>query len=175
MALPSGRETRFTQGWRREAGRTLTKKEREERRPSAFNLLHILPFWLLHSFPKELCKILSNPYSSLLQHVKQLHGQKHGQRAIGAKNKKNTLQSFNNNNKICAWALLIPPPASGGCDPSAAAPAQCSSGRFPTDFFYLSHGHTQCCSSSEGNHPFFPSRRCCGNAWLRKRRLSTTV
>lgn len=93
----------------------------------------------------------------LLQHVKQLHGQKHGQRAIGAKNKKNTLQSLNNNNKICAWALLIPSPASGGCDPSAVAPAQCSSGRFPTDFFYLSHGHTQCCSSSEGNHPFFPS------------------
>lgn len=50
-------------GWRREVGRTFIKKERGER-PSAYNLLHILPFWPLQRLPKELCKILSNPNSS---------------------------------------------------------------------------------------------------------------
>lgn len=36
----------------------------KQRRPSAFNLSHILPFWPLHSFPKE----LSDPYSSTSTH-----------------------------------------------------------------------------------------------------------
>lgn len=65
MAFPFRRETRITRGWRRDPGRTCTEKETEEERPSASSLLHILPFWSLHSLPKELCKILSNPYSSI--------------------------------------------------------------------------------------------------------------
>lgn len=84
-ALPFRKETRITRGWRREVGRTFTEKEIEEERPSAFNLLHILPFWPLHSLPTGLCKILSNSYP-LLQHLKQLHGQKHAQQVVGTKN-----------------------------------------------------------------------------------------
>lgn len=159
---------RITQGWRREAGRIFTEKEREER-PSASNLLHILPFWPLHCLPKELCKILSNPYSSASK--KQLHRQKHGQQAVGAKNKKKYISTSYQQQNLCLGSTLFIP-----CLRWVRSLCCCSSlvqhWKASHCFHSPLHRHIQCCSSSQGNHPI-PSRGCCRNIWLRKHQLST--
>jgi len=103
----------------------------------------------------------------LLQHVKQLHGQKHGQEATGGQKPSQTLD---NNKKISHWAVIISPP-DWGVGVSLLLPLQpgvalgdCSLTSAELRL-YLSHGHPACCSSSRHNGTI-PFGRGCVSAQL---------
>lgn len=85
--------------------------KRKQRRPSAFSLSHILPFWpctaSLRNFARSSLILIP-----LLLHIKQLNGWKQGQRAAGTKKKETPPKKPKKNPS--AWALLIASPASDG-------------------------------------------------------------
>ena len=133
--LPFRREMRTTWRVEKRGGESLSSKgKRGEKSPSAPSPLHILRILPPHGLCKaaqSFAQILTEPYSSASTREAAAWTET---RPGGNRRTKTISDSWQQQKDLSLGCNNFTSWLGGGCEPSAAAPARCSSGRLLTDF-----------------------------------------